>query len=236
MKYALIFSLLIGLNAHADNGLISVPEGSREEEPRSGDPMFNQDEVPSSKNIEDYVNWAKKLLESGRKNQMAKMAYDAGVKAGVRCLWFAGAYGFRQSSTNQYELNCFAGTARKISHIAFYKINFEYLPSNDCASDAKIREYFTPEGLRNRNGAMSFIHMIQNTCRLSTAHADPAKPVTRSLVMDAEAVARELDKPEREALRVFVNNSKDRKRDRLDEGGSGNPLRNANGAPNRDAK
>lgn len=235
MKYALILALLFNANAaRAADDLISVPDGAKEEEVKRGGPLHSQDPIPSSGSVEVYLAWAKKLIESGRKNLMSDIAYKTQVKAGTRCLWFPGAFGFRQSSANQYELNCFAGTARRITHVVFYKMNFSYEPAG-CANDAKIRDFFKPDAVRNRNGALQFINMLNNTCPLRIEHANPQAPITKAVRMSAEDIQKELDKPEREALRSYVNRGKTQKHGI--EGELTNPLRGNTAAPDTgDAK
>jgi hypothetical protein len=222
---ALLFTLTTP--AFADDGLITVPDGAKEEEPKqTGGPLYEQGSIPASGTQEEYVTWAKKLLEAGRKNMLSDAAYKTGVKVGTRCLWFPGAFGFQRSSANQYTLNCFAGSARSITHIAFYKMNFSYGPAANCADDEKIRDWFKAEGLRNQTGALQFINMINNTCQLKVEHADAQRPVVRAVQMSADDVKKELEKPEREALRSYVNRGKEQKHGaQPDDGSTQNPLR-----------
>jgi len=234
MKRAIVTSFLMSLFAlpALADGLIDVPKGADEEEVKKSTKLYDHGDIPSGNNIEDYVRWAKGLIEAGRKNHFAALAYKTPTKSGARCLWFAGAFGFQQVSKNRYEMNCFAGTPRKITHVVFYKMDFSYQPDG-CADESKIREFFKPEGLRNRTGAMQFINMLNNTCALKYDHTDREAPVQRAVKLDPEDVEKELNKPERESLRLYVNRSKDKK----SSGASGftNPLRGSSGGDATDS-
>lgn len=235
MKRAILTSFLmslISLPALAD-GLIEVPKDAEEEQVKKSSKLYDHDDIPSGKNVEDYVRWAKGLIEAGRKNLFADLAYKTPTKSGARCLWFAGAFGFKQVSKNRYEMNCFAGTPRKISHVVFYKMDFSYQPDG-CADEGKIREFFKPEGLRNKTGALQFINMMNNTCALKYQHTDMEAPIVRAVKLDPEDVEKELNKPEREALRLYVNRSKDKKSSSNE--GFSNPLKSSSGDKSESAE
>lgn len=220
----LLAFLLAGVSALAADELIPVPKDGTDDTPvKSGaNDLFAGSDVPNSKNTEDYVSWAQKKLEAGRKNYMAALAARYPQKANIKCLWHKDAFGFRKINDSEYEVNCFAGSSKNITHVLFYQMRVSYSPSG-CDSVEKTREFFKPEHMHNSGAAISYVNFINSSCVLSVQNSDLSKVIRRSTKVTTDWVNTELDKDRYEGLRSFVNTGKSQKRGSSD--GFDNPLR-----------
>lgn len=215
MKFLLLALLVFApLPTFAADGLIQVPDDAVVAQPSTG--------LIFADNADEYIRIMKENVLSLKKSVISTRAANMRPSADVGCLPFHDAFGFEQVSETDFKVNCFAGSAKNITHVLDYRFNLVIMPAT-CGSDQAIRDFFAIPNNRNANAAKAYWAQIRSYCSIMAAPADPANPIVRNVAVGQAFVNKVLN--EKEDLRLYVNGSRGTKKGNTSGDKYSNPLK-----------
>jgi hypothetical protein len=160
----------------------------------------------------EYEGYFNNMFEGMKKSSMQKLGVKipVDVTRGIRCLDSAEAFGFERVSETEYKANCFAGTGKKITHVAEFKIHIDFIPAG-CGTQAKIHTAFNDTAARTRMGAARFYQSIQKTCAVDAVAVNPMNPFSKITLVTTGFVTKTLEG--NAELDKYVNGSHTTKED-----------------------
>ena len=193
MKFNITLIILSLLSPITFADSISLPDDIGQDEspvPTVGSKLYKHP-MPTTKNQADWIDWANGLLEAGRMNELAfatqvNPALTAQhTRIAARCLWLPGAFKYERLADNLYEVSCWAGSRKEITHALWYRFKVEY--SNDCTNPARIEAYFSKmENMTSRGGA-EFANAMNRACVLKVNPEVPLQsPVIKARKFDTK--------------------------------------------------
>jgi hypothetical protein len=172
-----------------------------------GGSVDNSDDLPKwldGAPQSEYERFFNTLIYFQKQSAMASKAAQIPPVVGVKCLPHKGAFGFERVSELDYKVNCFAGTGKKISHVAEYRMSVTFIPSG-CATEAKIHEQFNNPANRNRKSAAEFYNVLKKVCIIQANPASTSAPVVKVTKVSTDFVTKSL--ADNADLDKYVNGS-----------------------------
>lgn len=153
------------------------------------------DTPPDGYDTRDSAGWVMKRWESEQKSTIANFlnGYFLGraSKGQPPCLKHHSAFSFKKLNDNEFEVLCYAGKSKKITHVVEAKIKLSPAPSS-CLNEQKAREKLPPGQKFTRQEVSSFWLSVKGQCALTANFSDAANPIQKSQLIDPESVTRAL--------------------------------------------
>ncbi|MGE3262813.1 MAG: hypothetical protein AB7K68_13615 [Bacteriovoracia bacterium] len=155
----------------------------------------------------EYEKFFNGMLETQKTEAIRMKARQIPVipTLGVRCLDTKDAFGFERVNETEYRANCFAGTDKKITHVAEYRMKIEFVPSG-CASEATIKNMFSDAAYRTRSNAGRVYGLLRKGCAVMAFPVNNLNAVTKVTPISTEFVKKTLEG--NAELDRFVNGSR----------------------------